>query len=598
MFGPENKDNLLTLLAPIKKRVLYRESARWLVAGALWGLGGSFVLLLLARLFPIPFYKWLVLAAALAGVAAGMVRLWRARPTERDCARLADSLGLAERVATALEYRENSSPFAAAQREDAVNRLRQSLPHILESIEVWPIIRKQAYAAGGALAVCLLLLLWPNAQDERLAQMAQQKQAQAAAEESLKKLQEEAKAQEGLSDAQKKQLEEMIEQAKKAVAEAKSPAERLNAMKAAEKQLDKWKQSQERKMAGLQKLQETIGGQPGLQKVGAAMNSGDRQAMVDALKESAKAVEALKAEEQKALAEALGKAAEQLAKEGQAAGDEEAAKAAEQLQEAAKQLAQGNVQQAFAPLETGLAQAMQQMAEARTAALLAAQSMAAMQQSQMMLAGAGSTANGSAQAGAGVAGGAAGSPGGAVPVSASAGNAQTGTGAGSQAAAGGTAAGGAGSDGSGNANGQGSQNGNGSGNGNGAGNGNGSGNGNGNGNGNGSGNGNDSGNGSGSGSGSGKGAGAGLGQGSHELVTVPSARIGGEGPVDTVGGPLGEGASQSRQTGATQVSSGGALPYEEVYGQYAEFARESLEKSSIPSDYQDVVKEYFSNIEP
>jgi hypothetical protein len=46
------------------------------------------------------------------------------------------------------------------------------------------------------------------------------------------------------------------------------------------------------------------------------------------------------------------------------------------------------------------------------------------------------------------------------------------------------------------------------------------------------------------------------------------------------------------------VSPGGTRPYEEVYGQYAEFARESLEKGKIPDDYQDAVKAYFSSIEP
>ncbi|TGU75401.1 hypothetical protein EN829_064665, partial [Mesorhizobium sp. M00.F.Ca.ET.186.01.1.1] len=129
----------------------------------------------------------------------------------------------------------------------------------------------------------------------------------------------------------------------------------------------------------------------------------------------------------------------------------------------------------------------------------------------------------------------------------------------------------------------------------GAGQGNGSGKGAGNGAGNGSGNGA----GAGAGGGNGQGPGAGLGAGKHELVTIPTSRIGGEnGPSETVGGPLGAGPSQSQQSSQTQVTSGGTLPYEEVYGQYEQFARESMEKGTIPGDYQDIVKDYFSKIEP
>jgi hypothetical protein len=90
-----------------------------------------------------------------------------------------------------------------------------------------------------------------------------------------------------------------------------------------------------------------------------------------------------------------------------------------------------------------------------------------------------------------------------------------------------------------------------------------------------------------------------LGAGSHELVTVPFQRIGDDsGPGDTVGGPLGAGPSQSGQSSSSQVAAGGTLPYEEVYAEYEQFARESLSKGTIPGDYKEAVKAYFESIEP
>lgn len=580
MSTRQQKDELLALLRPIRRRLTVRKLVLRLAAGVVWGLGGSLLVLLIARLVPIPSYKAIAAAVCLLAVAAGAAVAFVRRPDERECALLADRQGLAERVVTALEHRENTSPLAAAQREDAVRRLREALPRVLESIPVLPDAKRPAYAAGCLLSLCLLLLFWLNPQDERLARLAQEQEAQAAAQEAVAKLEQEAKAAEGLSDAQKKHLEEILAQAKKALAEADSQTERLQALKTAEKRLDRWKQAEQAKQAALQRLRQSLEQHPGLRQAAASLSSDDRQALVEALRQSAKAVEAMSAKEREDLAEKLQKAAEQLAQAADAAGAEDAARTAEQLKQAAEQLAQGSVQPAMALLQSGLLQAMQQGAQAQQGALLAAQAMAALQQSQMMVAAAGSPSGSGGQAGMGSGTGTAGMAGAgpAVPASGAAGTASSG--AGSRQGQGTPADGGAGSAGG---NSQA-----------GAGNGFGAGNGSGNGAGSGSG----AGAGAGSGQGGVQGPGAGLGAGSHELVTVPSPRIGAEGPTDTVGGPLGAGPSQSRASTTTQVSSGGARPYEEVYGQYAAFARESLEKGKIPGDYQDAVKAYFSSIEP
>ncbi|QHZ54938.1 hypothetical protein M655_004295 [Brevibacillus sp. NSP2.1] len=567
MFTPKTDNELKSLLEPVRRQLQKQVLLHHVTQYGLWGAGGSALLLLVARFWPIPYYQWFVAALIpLALLAGGLVAL-RKKPTLLQSAQVADGNGLAQRVETAWEHRESTSSVAVMQREDALRHLRKNLPHIIESIRIWAGLQKKLYATGGLLVASLLLAILPNPQDGILAQMALEKQAIAQVEKEIEAIKQEAKASEGLSEAQKKRLEEMLEQAKKAVAKANDPAERLNALRAAEKQLEKLRAAEQSKAASLQSLQRSLGGQQSTKSLADALAKGDREALTAALAQMAKAMETLGEQERAELTRELEKAAEQLKKDAEAASSQELEEAAKQLAQAAQELAAGQDPQALAALEASMQQVLAEARQSQQAMLAAAQVAASLNQSQMTLASARAAAGNSGSAG-GAAAGAAGA-GQAVPAATTPG--------GSPAASGtGTAA---------NANqapppANGSQ---------GAGQGNGAGNGAGNG----------SGKGAGLGNGNSKGAGAGLGEGKHELVTVPSSRIGSDsGPTETVGGPLGAGPSQSQQSGNTQVTSGGTLPYEEVYGQYEQFARESMEKGSIPGDYQDIVKDYFSKIEP
>jgi hypothetical protein len=130
--------------------------------------------------------------------------------------------------------------------------------------------------------------------------------------------------------------------------------------------------------------------------------------------------------------------------------------------------------------------------------------------------------------------------------------------------------------------------------------GNGSGNGNGNGNGTGSGSGSGSGSGgagAGMGSGSGIGGGAGLGQGSREMLTIPE-RMGGDTNIETDNGVIGEGAPGQQSEGTGPVLKGSIRPYSEVFGSYQEAYRQSTERLELPADLGDIVKNYFSTIDP
>lgn len=114
--------------------------------------------------------------------------------------------------------------------------------------------------------------------------------------------------------------------------------------------------------------------------------------------------------------------------------------------------------------------------------------------------------------------------------------------------------------------------------------------------GNGSGNG---GSGSGSGTGNSSGSGgsaAGKGAGSRDFLTVPHS-IDGKENIENDSGNLGVGSSQQSE-GNGPILRGQIRSYKEVYGQYAEAYRKSSDRVKLPSELENIVKNYFTNINP
>ncbi|KQL54808.1 hypothetical protein AN964_15695 [Heyndrickxia shackletonii] len=111
----------------------------------------------------------------------------------------------------------------------------------------------------------------------------------------------------------------------------------------------------------------------------------------------------------------------------------------------------------------------------------------------------------------------------------------------------------------------------------------------------GSGNGNGQG-GSGKGGGNGIGSGAGQGQGTRKFLTIPE-KINGTTNIEKDSGKLGKG-SQHQYSSNGPVLKGNVRPYEEAYGKYEQAFRESTERVQLPTELEELVKQYFSNLNP
>lgn len=81
------------------------------------------ILMILSRIFPIIFIWWKIIVALIISLLLGIILSIINRPSYYETARLVDSLGLKERITTALELKGNSSKLAELQKKDAVDTL-------------------------------------------------------------------------------------------------------------------------------------------------------------------------------------------------------------------------------------------------------------------------------------------------------------------------------------------------------------------------------------------------------------------------------------------------------------------------------------------
>lgn len=86
-------------------------------------------------------------------------------------------------------------------------------------------------------------------------------------------------------------------------------------------------------------------------------------------------------------------------------------------------------------------------------------------------------------------------------------------------------------------------------------------------------------------------------RGTFEKIYAPSL-LGGDGKATGVQGSEGQGSEDIVETPAGPVTAGDLRPYDEVYSDYAEQARSSLDRRPIPAGVRDLVRRYFTAIQP
>ncbi|GIO51906.1 phage tail tape measure protein [Paenibacillus cineris] len=557
-------DPIMQAIHRARARLQVFRMLRYLAYGLSCGLIAALLLLLAARLWPIPFYQLAAAGLAVAGAAAGLATGLLHRIRVKEAAEAMDlASGSAERsdmMVTALSFAGNDSAAARWQRTQAAEYGRLFAAQMKTRLRR-PKLTKWWAGCGGGLAVCLALVLLPSPMDDKLAQAAEQKQwvqeQQKKTEDLVKEL--ETKK---LDLTAKKPLDGHLKTLQKELDGTKDPDRALEQLEKTMKAMEQTAKQQEEKAQNLSELGRKMQQTPQLSSIGKSLEQKDQAAMKKALDQLKQQIRKLSPEEKEQLREALKKMAEEAGKKQDTKALQEALNKAEQ---ALAGTDPSKLDEALKGLEEELAKAIA-ASQASSSQSDAASALAASLASQGLGLASQMTAAGMPVSDAWATGGAAEQ----LALADSAGMGEPSDSGGGDPSEPIDGAG------QGNSPGQGSGNGSGSGSGSGAGQG-------------GSGRG-------GSGQGPG-GSGAGLGQGGRELVTTPR-EFAGKGNVQADKGPIQGGGGTVQKGGVAPGVEGASRPYEEVYKEYEAEAKKSLGRSDLPQQMQGLVEEYFTGINP
>lgn len=556
--GKDERGAIALVLRPLRRKLWQKNIIHYATRGLLFGMCLAMLPLLVARIVPVWYvWAWVFLIVGSSFVGGLMLGLWR-RPHVKEAARFADRAGLQERMVTALTFQHDKSLMANVQREQAVAQFHREEDQVLKHLAMWRLPRWMRISFVLCVMVGALLWFLPNPMDDIVKEQQQVQQTLAEQAQEIAEQQENIAKNDTLTEEQQEDLQRQLQKLQDQLADSKNLQEGMEALATAEAALERLAEQSASEQQATDQLQAQLAAHKATQGLADALAEMDGSRLQDALQDVHDALASLTDDEREALAEQLAQTASSLADNSELS-DEELVTA---LREASKGLQAGDMGSASAALHQAVSEAIAGKQASTALADAASQATQTVSNSQQALAQAGqsSTAGNATAQNSGSTGGQNNSNGNTNSHRTSGANGQN-NGAGNNHGSGSGA--GQGSAGSGN-----------------------------------------SGSGSGTGRGTGTsgsepgGSGAGLGSGSHELVSIPSARIEGGGPQETVGGPLGEGEETVQSHGPTIGLPGVNRPYTEVFGQYEQAARQALQRSDLPPQYQQLIKDYFTDIKP
>jgi hypothetical protein len=81
-------------------------------------------------------------------------------------------------------------------------------------------------------------------------------------------------------------------------------------------------------------------------------------------------------------------------------------------------------------------------------------------------------------------------------------------------------------------------------------------------------------------------------------VYAPFDRLGKPGDPSYIAGQGGDGQTQQGQTPGQGADNPAIVPYQQVFGDFADYAQTALDRSYVPLAMKDYVRDYFSALDP
>jgi hypothetical protein len=348
----ERRDELNKLVRGWDRRLRLQQAALWLPRCLLPGLVAGIAIALFSRFRPWLMSSQIALATIIMlalGVLVMLLVVWMWPRSSMVAARRFDvTFGLGERVSTALELIDGriraAEELVALQVDDAWAKART-----VRAGEKLPLIwRWREWAVVLLLALVLVVLLFiPNPQETAIADNAAQQATIEAAAEELRQITEDVASDAALAPEDREQLLEALEASREVLEQPNvTPEEAFAALSDAQATLqeksDQLNQQAAAQQAALQAASDA------LQNARPTEAQGEQQGQVtaaDSLQSLADQIPSMSQAQQQALAQALQQAAEQLQATNPAAA-EALRQAAEALQNGNPGAAQQSMQQA------------------------------------------------------------------------------------------------------------------------------------------------------------------------------------------------------------------------------------------------------------
>lgn len=524
---------------PLKNRIHINMAVISLFTGLTAAGGLSFILAYLALAIPIPFLLKTIIIIYVTAVTASLVVSIFLRPGNLKVFKVADSLGLKERLITAYELREDRHPLSRIQRYDALKAVSKADFKSLYAI------RFPKYQGLASLALALLIAMSfaiPAPSREKAAGIESlladiKKQAEKVDQE-RKELSKKA----NLSDKELREVNKKIDQLLKELKDSRTESEALKALSKTKHELEALKNKELND--DLRKLGEKLSENPLTRDFGQSLQNGNMAEMRDRLSKLNEKLKTLNANQKKELAEAFKNAAKEIANNKDLA---------QNLANLGQALASGNLGSISDQL-ADINSTLSEMAESDSELADAIQQLSnSMDEARNQIASRSSGGNKSAQT-----------------------SAQGNSGQQANTPGNGSTEGNGNQKGQGNSNGSKSQKG-------------------------GGGAGNQSSNGDLGYSGDETGGGAKKPgekkSKDYESIYVPR-RLGGDAEESQIKGRKNNsGTSQWQQASNAPVEKGDTVPYDQVLGNYRNEAMSGLQDNSIPPVMKDIVRDYFSSLE-
>jgi hypothetical protein len=303
---------LIEALQAWRRRLWVKQVVRWTENGLIAGIILACFLLLISRFIPwaTAFY-WAFGVAIICLLCAVVAALW-SRPSFARSARNVDTqLALHDRLSTAWELRDNSTPISILQRRDALKQLHNHTP--AATISLGP-GRIRLITFGIVVIALVLLLFLPNPMNAVLQQQAAFQHRVARQVAAINQVRETINSQETISAQERAMIDKILRQAMAQLQKANNEGQAQQALAQAQAQISQLRDPQATSKA-LARINASSSLQTSsnrnLSQAGKALAGGDNKALDASLQKLASQLKSMSAAQRAQLAKQIEQSASQ-----------------------------------------------------------------------------------------------------------------------------------------------------------------------------------------------------------------------------------------------------------------------------------------------